>query len=100
MIKPSKPPQGARENRTTGLRPLEMHPYPPPGETLPEATEGVHFHQAQLGWHVFPRAKGAVVWFYQKRRPYMIVKAAHLFEMQSKTDAFQRSFIFQKPMIK
>ena len=22
-------------------------------------------------------AKGAVVWFYQKRRPYMIVKAAH-----------------------
>ena len=34
-----------------------------------EAGIGVHFHQAQPGWHVFLRAKGAVVWFYQKRRP-------------------------------
>lgn len=49
----------------------------PSGWKYREAGIGVHFLQAQPGWHVFLRAAGAVVWFYQKRRLYMIVKAAH-----------------------
>lgn len=39
-------------------------------------------------------AKGAVVWLYQKRQRYMIVKAAYLFEMQSKADAFSKILYF------
>ena len=49
----------------------------PSGWKHREAGIGVHFLQAQPGRHVFYPATGEVVWFYQKRRPYMIVKAAH-----------------------
>ena len=49
----------------------------PSGWKYREEGIGVHFLQAQPGRHVFSRAKGAVVWLFQKRRPYMIVKAAH-----------------------
>ena len=45
------------------------------GRWCRKAPKGESFRR-QL-FSVFPRAKGAVVWLYQKRRPYMIVKAAH-----------------------
>ena len=102
MIKPSQPPQGAKgkqHNRPSpaGNAPLLPTEPPPEGEVLValclellmspkaerrvdfplrgkyrEAGIGVHFHQAQPGWHVFPRAASAVVWFHQKRfTPYL-----------------------------
>ena len=108
MIKPGSRPKGREENRTTGLRPWEIHPFcclwrrlPRWGRfplCLPVETCGTlhstHSPTASAGgrwcrkapkgascrrqlFSVFPCATGAVVWFYQKRRPYMIVKAVH-----------------------
>ena len=88
MIKPSQPPQGARgkqHNRAlpVGNAPLLPTAPPPEGEVLAalclellmspkaerrvdfplrgkyrEAGIGVHFHQAQPGWHVFSSRQG------------------------------------------
>jgi len=38
---------------------------PPPGETPPQAAEGVHFHARKGGWPVFHRAKPGCKGFIQ-----------------------------------
>ena len=64
------------ENRTTGLRPLEMHPYrwlapplPPEGEVPPQAGIGVHFHRPKGGRFVFPLPPGRLFGFIQTGAP-------------------------------
>ena len=41
---------------------------PSGGKVVRQHQRGGHFQQAQPGLNVFHRAKGAVVWFYHKRR--------------------------------
>ena len=48
------------------IAPLES---PPPGETPPQAAEGVHFHAREGGWPVFPRAKPGCKGFIQTGAP-------------------------------
>ena len=49
-----------------GEEPLKL---PPPGEVPPQAGIVVYFHGRSPVCMFFLRAKGAVVWFYNKRRP-------------------------------
>ena len=46
----------SKERLKLALREAECKS-PPPGETSPQATEGVHFHRPQGGCMVFPRAQ-------------------------------------------